>query len=191
MAGKTPRKRPEPKVTDKMRRYVDAYLRTGNKRASAREAGYDGWETNYYSIHRGRGVQHELMRRAMEEMDHEPLSPGYVMSSLQEIVHRSMSAEPVRDRNGNLVKMPFQTDDGEVEFAVLHTFDAKAAISALTKMGEHLQLWSPPKEKDDDQAARDRSIKAELQRIADAVEGKQVRIESAPVNMGDGDRRLN
>jgi hypothetical protein len=171
------------KVTDQQRAYVDAYLRTGNKRQSAREAGYDGWATNYATIHKSRGVQHELMSRAIENMDHEPLSPGYVLANLQEVVHRTMAAEPVRDRHGNLVKAPFVDDDGETQYAVLHTFDAKAAISALSKLGEHLQLWAPQKEADADQDARSRTVEAELRRIANALEGRAPKIESAPVKI--------
>jgi hypothetical protein len=185
-----------PKVTDQQRRYVDAYLRTGNKRQSAREAGYAGWETNYYSIHRSRGILHELMRRSMEAMDHEPLSPGYVLSNLQEVVARTMAAEPVRDRHGNLVKAPFVDDDGETQYAVLHTFDARAAIAALSKMGEHLSLWNPQKETEDAQDARSRTVEGELKRIADALEGRAPKIEAAPVKVAHDKaekpaRRLN
>jgi DNA repair ATPase RecN len=170
-----------PKVTDQQRRYVDAYLRTGNKRQSAREAGYASWETNYYSIHRARGIQHELMSRAIENMDHAPITPGYVLANLQEVVARTMAAEPVRDRHGNLVKAPFINDEGETEYAVLHTFDARAAIAALTKLGEHVQLFTPQKEADADQDARSRTVEAELRRIANALEGRAPKIEAAPV----------
>lgn len=177
-AVKQPRKRPDPVVTDQQRAFVDAYLRTGNKRAAAREAGYSTWEMGYSTIFNSRGVQHELKRRAIEVMDHDPLTPGYVLANLQEIVHRSMASEPVRDSRGNLVTVPVRDEDGEeVERAVLYTFDAKNAISALTKMGEHLQMWSPQRAE-----AETNTVEGELRRIADAMEGKhRPTIEAAPV----------
>ena len=184
------------KVTDQQRAYVDAFLETGNKRASAKAAGYDGWATNYATIHKSRGVQHELMSRAVENRQHEPMAQPYVLATLQEVVERSMQATPVKDSRGKPVTTTMTDDDGNEIKAVVYSFDARAAISALSKLGEHLALWTPPKESEDAQDARSRTVEGELKRIADALEGRAPKIEAAPVKVAHDkaekpSRRLN
>jgi hypothetical protein len=183
--AKRPYKKPPPKVTEQQMTFVDVYLETGNKRQAAKAAGYGSWETNYGGIFRARGIQHELMRRAMENRDHAPLTPGYILSGLQEVAERCMQSAPVVDAKGKPVVATQVDDDGNEVSAALYTFDARGAISAFTKLGDHLRMWNPQPE-DKDREARNRSIQAELKRIADAVEGKHdTHIEAAPVKTGD------
>lgn len=198
-ASKTKTRKPskEPKVTDRQWAYAEAYLELGDKKAAAKEAGFKAWETNFCHIHKQRGTQHAMMKLAKDRREHLPVTQDYIMASLHEVAERAMQARPVRDSRGNQV---FQRDNDGNKVAALFTFDARGAISALTKMGEAIAMFQPkPEDKaDEEQAQRDRAIQSELRRIAEAVE-RRPSVQSAPI-IGDerderarsgGEKRLN
>ena len=127
------------RLTPKQQRFVQEYLIDLNAAASARRAGYsvrsaDAAAKTGSRLLRQEAVRQAVRRAMLERQKRTEISADYVLSTLMEIVERSMQRAPVLSRSGE------QMVDGEGRH--VWRFDGRTASRALELMGRHLGLFA-------------------------------------------------
>ena len=127
------------RLTPKQQRFVQEYLIDLNAAASARRAGYsfrsaDAAARTGCRLLRQEAVRQAIRRAMLERQKRTEISADYVLSTLMEIVERSMQRAPVLSRSGE------QLVDGEGRH--VWRFDGRTASRALELMGRHLGMFA-------------------------------------------------
>lgn len=140
-------------LNDKQRRFVDRYVVHLNSRMAAQEAGYS--PSGRADASADRLMANPLVRAAIEERlrrarDKSDLDEAYVITRLQKIAERCMTAEPV-------------LMDGEPTGE--YRFDSGGANRSLELLGKHLGMFADRLLVDDLRGKSDDELEAERARL--------------------------
>ena len=125
-----------PKLADKQTAFVREYLVDLNATQAAIRAGYSERTASRIGPQLlGKTCVREAIEKAQAKRARRvEVTQDYVLSSLVEVVERTMQRAPVLDRKGEQV-----TDE---EGRAVWTFDAKGANRALELLGKHLGIFT-------------------------------------------------
>lgn len=123
------------KLSPKQAAFVQEYLKDLNATKAATRAGYSPKTANEQGARllANVSVQAAVAAALEERKKRTGLSQDYVIENLTEVVERCMQRAPVTNMKGEHVR--------DAEGNHLWTFNAKGAVSALTKLGEHLGMF--------------------------------------------------
>lgn len=125
--------KPRLELTDRQRKFVDAYLVNLNATEAAIEAGYS--KTNADKIGSQQlgktRVRDEVNRRLKEDAYKYEVTKEWILRRLRQLVDRCMQLEPVMKRVGNE-----WVETGE------YKFDSAGATSALNMLGKHHAMFT-------------------------------------------------
>lgn len=132
----------EARLTEKQRRFVDAYLADGDEIRAAVRAGYAPRDARRTAA---RLMNASNVRRAISaRRAGAKAGPDYVLAALMEIVELSLQREPAFTGKGERI-----VDD---EGRPVWRFDGRTANKALELMGRYLGMFS---DKDEPESAPD------------------------------------
>lgn len=117
-------------LNPKQRRFVDEYLQDSNATQAAIRAGYSERTANQIGprLLVNVGISAEIAQRQAAMSENAGISAEWVLERLRENVDRSMTAEPVRDRDGN--------ETGE------YVYQGSVANRALELLGKHVGMFT-------------------------------------------------
>lgn len=144
-------------LTDKQVRFCLEYIKDFNATEAAKRAGYS--KRSAYSIGqenlRKPEIKHRIELLKAEITSEIKIDIQFIIKNTIEIIERSMQHKPVLDQSGKPVII--KTPNGEL--ASSYTFDAKAALSGLSLLAQHLPGW---KATEDDDRNKENRIVIEL-----------------------------
>jgi phage terminase small subunit len=118
------------KLTDKQQRFVDEYMIDLNATQAAIRTGYSSRTADVQGprLLGNVGIARAIAEHKAELAARAAVTAEYVLTSLKDVVTKSMQAEPVYDKFGH--------PTGE------WVFDSKGATGALNLLGKHIGMFN-------------------------------------------------
>ena len=145
-------------LTAQQSRFVDEYLIDLNQTQAAMRAGYSAKTARSQAAQllTKLNIQEAIQERMNYRSERTQIDSDFVLHGIAKNIKRCEQAEPVRDRQGELVYVTTETG----ELAPAYKYDATNALKGYELLGKHLKLFTDKVDHSSSDGSMSRSVGA-------------------------------